>query len=128
MLLGISWIQLSTKGVWLALEGLWMSIHAAWLALEGLWMSIHAAALFAVMPSSGLMMKCNEPGVEMGSWVDVLEPLPGHSSSDQVSMPEVVQADPPLHRGPAAIGSSSRPPFVYPSRARESLLFEPSLP
>ncbi|GMH21184.1 hypothetical protein Nepgr_023026 [Nepenthes gracilis] len=42
--------------------------------------------------------------------VDVLEPLPCHSSSDQVPMPEVVLADPPLHRGPAAIGSSSRPP------------------
>ncbi|GMH29924.1 hypothetical protein Nepgr_031767 [Nepenthes gracilis] len=60
--------------------------------------------------------------------VDVLEPLPGHSSSDQVPMPEVVQADPPLHRGPAAIGSSSRPPdsSTPPGPGSPSRCSEPS--
>ncbi|GMH07462.1 hypothetical protein Nepgr_009302 [Nepenthes gracilis] len=66
----------------------------------------------------------------MALQVDVNESHPCHPSSDQIPMPVVVQADPPVHCGPAAIGYSSRPPESStppgpgsPSRCSESSNF-----
>ncbi|GMH00793.1 hypothetical protein Nepgr_002632 [Nepenthes gracilis] len=94
---------------------------------------------FAVQYAFGVVGQVPSSGALIWSWtaaegavpwwwkVDVNEPLPCHSSSDQIPMPVVVQADPPLHCGPTAIGYSSRPPDSStppgpgsPSRCSES--------